>query len=124
MKGAGRLPFEAMTKKVLTDRYQLSLVICGDTLAQKINREYRKKTYSPNVLSFPLDTYEGEIFLNVRCAEREAKKYNVPLRERLGLLFVHGLLHLAGMQHGRTMEHTEAKLLREFRIAHLHGQAK
>lgn len=117
LKGAGRLPFEEMTKAVLSDKYQLSLVLCGDTLARRINVAYRKKTYSPNVLSFPLDTHEGEIFLNVRKAEREARQFGVPARERIALLFVHGLFHLKGMGHGDKMEAAEQKILRAFKIA-------
>jgi len=109
-----------MTRAILGIRYQLSLVICADTLAERINREYRNKSYKPNVLSFPLSKTEGEIFLNVRKAAREAKQYGIPQREREALLFVHGLLHLKGMVHGRTMESTEQRVLRSFG---LHAQA-
>lgn len=99
-----RIPFEAIAKHVLDSRYELSLVICGDDLAQRMNATYRKKTYRPNVLSFPLDKTSGEIFLNLRCAEREAKKYSISVRNRFALLFVHGLYHLKGLDHGDAME--------------------
>jgi rRNA maturation RNase YbeY len=116
-KGARRfLPFEGMAKMVLGRNYDLSLVICGDTLAQKMNRTYRKKTYAANVLSFPLSKLEGEIFLNVRAAEREARKFGTTPRARLALLFVHGLLHLKGLPHGRTMERKERQVLRAFGV--------
>lgn len=118
VKGAGRLQFEAIAEKTLGKKYELSLVICGDELAQKMNREYRKKTYKPNVLSFPLSKNEGEIFLNVRCAERESRKFNVPLKERLALLFVHGCLHLKGLDHGKKMEAEERRLLKQFKFQH------
>lgn len=108
------LPFEQMTRMALGASFELSLVICGDSLAQKMNKKYRHKTYSPNVLSFPLSKTEGEIFLNVRKAAREARGLNVPLRERLALLFVHGCFHLKGMRHGRIMESAETKVLRKF----------
>ena len=68
-----RIPFEAIAHALLSKHYQLSLVLCGDTLARKINRTYRKKTYAANVLSFPLDKYEGEMFLNVEAAARDRK---------------------------------------------------
>ena len=77
-----RLPFEKMAKQILGPRYELSLVVCGDSLAQRMNKIYRKKTYKPNVLSFPLSKTEGEIFLNVQCAKREAKKYGTTLQKR------------------------------------------
>lgn len=110
------LPYEAMTRAVLGARYELSLVICGDTLARRINNEYRKKSYKPNVLSFPLSKNEGEIFLNVRKAEREARETGVSLKHRLGLLFVHGLFHLKGLDHGATMEKAELEILRRFKL--------
>lgn len=117
VKGAPALPFERMARRVLGPRYSLSIVICGDTLARRINTEYRKKTYAPNVLSFPLSKTEGEIFLNLRKAEREAKTFGIPLKERFAYLLVHGLFHLRGHQHGRTMEAAERTVMRAFRFS-------
>ena len=109
-----RIPFEQIARAVLGSSYQLSLVICGDKLAQRINKEYRKKTYYPNVLSFEIDAHEGEIFLNVRKAAREARTFDTTLQKRCALLFVHGLFHLKGMDHGDKMEHEEQRVLRKF----------
>ncbi len=117
MRGAERIPYEEIAEKILGTKYELSLVICGDTLAQRMNKEYRKKTYKPNVLSFPLSKTEGEIFLNVRTAAREARRYHVSLRDRLAFLFVHGCFHLKGLDHGRTMEGREQRILRAFHIS-------
>jgi rRNA maturation RNase YbeY len=112
-----RLPFEAMAAAALPKGYQLSLVICGDRLAQRMNKEYRKKTYRPNVLSFPIAKNEGEIFLNIRKAEREAKQEGISRDARLALLFVHGCFHLAGYNHGDKMESLELKILKKFGFA-------
>jgi rRNA maturation RNase YbeY len=109
------LPFEKMARKILGARYELSLVICGDLLARRMNTTYRKKTYSPNVLSFPLSENEGEIFLNVRKADREAKCFGTTFPDRIALLFVHGCFHLKGLRHGRIMESEEQRILRAFR---------
>jgi probable rRNA maturation factor len=109
-----RVPFEKMLQKVLGNTYELSLVICGDALARSINKKYRGKTYAANVLSFPLGNLEGEIFLNVRCAAREGRKYHVSTQKRLALLFVHGLFHLKGLKHGERMETEELKILKRF----------
>lgn len=109
-----RIVFEEIARAVLGPSYQLSLVLCGDKLSQRINIAYRKKNYYPNVLSFELDTNEGEIFLNVRKAEREAKQFGVTLKQRLALLYVHGLFHLKGLAHGDAMEREELKVLKKF----------
>lgn len=109
-----RIPFERMARDVLGRDYTLSLVICGDKLAARINKEYRKKTYYPNVLSFELDKNEGEIFLNLRKAEREARQYEVTTTKRAALLYVHGLFHLKGLAHGDCMEREESRVLGKF----------
>ena len=109
---APALPFEKLARAVLGARYELSLVICGDSLAQKMNKTYRKKSYKPNVLSFPISKNEGEIFLNVQCAKRESKRYGTSLNKRLALLFVHGCFHLKGLKHGTKMEAEEAHVLK------------
>lgn len=111
-----RIPFEDIARSILPAQYELSLVVCGDTLARRINTENRKKTYSPNVLSLPIDTHEGEIFLNLRKAEREAKQEDTSTRARLALLYVHGLYHLKGLNHGPKMEALEQKTLKQFNL--------
>lgn len=111
-----RIPFEEMTRAVLGDKYTLSLVVCGDKLAQRINTEYRNKTYYPNVLSFPLSKTEGEIFLNVRKAAREARQLETTTTKRTALLFVHGLFHLRGMDHSDRMEAEEQRILKQFNL--------
>ncbi|MBI5645012.1 rRNA maturation RNase YbeY [Candidatus Kaiserbacteria bacterium] len=109
-----RVPFEKIARAVLPRGYQLSLVLCGDTLARTINIKYRKKKYAPNVLSFELDANEGEIFLNLHVAAREAKKLSVKYESRIALLFVHGLYHLLGFDHGKAMTSKERVTLRRF----------
>lgn len=116
MDGLPTIPYAAIAQSVLGKDYDLTLTICGDKLAQRMNVQYRKKTYKPNVLSFPYDKKTGEIFLNVRCAQREAKKGGVSLRNRIGLLFVHACWHLMGHDHGVTMERREHSTLRTFKL--------
>ena len=114
LKAKIRVPFEKMARAALPRGYQLSLVICGDRLAQRMNKEYRKKTYRPNVLSFPLSKNEGEIFLNVRKAAREARTMRISTNARIAHLFIHGCFHLAGHGHGDRMDALELKVLRKF----------
>lgn len=110
-----RLPFGEMAQAVLPG-FELSVVICGDRLARRMNETYRKKSYFPNVLSFPLSETEGEIFLNVRKTEREAAQMGISTNKRLALLFVHGLFHLKGLDHSDHMEREEQKVLRRFKL--------
>ncbi len=109
-----RIPFEKIAKAILPKTYSLSIVVCGDNLSRRMNREYRKKTYAPNVLSFPIGKIEGEIFLNIRKAEREAKTFGMKTIDRTAHLFVHGCFHLLGYDHGEKMDALEVKVLRKF----------
>ncbi len=108
------IPFEKIARDILDRHYVLSLVLTGDALARRINRAYRKKDYAPNVLSFPLLKNEGEMFLNVRKAEREARSLGIPRRLRIAHLFIHGCLHLKGYKHGARMETMENGVLKKF----------
>lgn len=115
------IPWEKIANAVLGSSYELSLILCGDTLARRVNRESRKKTYSPNVLSFPMTELDGEIVLNIRKAKREAAKYGHSYTEHVVYLFIHGLLHLKGMDHGDTMEHAEKHFLKRFKDTYKHA---
>lgn len=112
-----RIPFEKIAGEILGPKYSLSLVLCADTLARRINQKYRNKTYSPNVLSFVLAKNEGEIFLNVRKAQRESRALEISTDDRAAHLFVHGCLHLKGYKHGNKMDESERIVLQKFGFA-------
>ena len=102
-------PYETIKNDILGKKYTLSLAFIGSTQAQRLNREHRKKTYVPNVLSFPLTDDTGEIFITPTVALKEAKKFAMTVDGYIGFLFVHALLHLKGFDHGDTMEKAEKK---------------
>lgn len=110
-------PFEAIKNKILGSKYQLSLAFVGTKTAANLNKEYRKKTYTPNVLSFPLDTQHGEIVICPHVAKKEASKYNLSVDGYVAFLFIHGCLHLKGLDHGDTMDKQEQKYLKLFDIS-------
>ena len=114
-----RVPFGAIKEAILGKRFDLSLALTGDRRARRLNKAYRRKEYIPNILSFPLGPHEGEIILNLRKAEREAKKLRVPIRFYLAYLFIHGCLHLKGHTHGSTMDKAKKKWCEHFRIPYL-----
>ncbi|MBL7045525.1 MAG: rRNA maturation RNase YbeY [Parcubacteria group bacterium] len=106
-----------MKNKVLGPKYELSLVFSGDTLTRRLNKEYRGKDYVPNVLTFPLDSDEGEIFINPNISKRDAKKFEMGYKNFIGYLFIHGMLHLKGYKHGSTMNKQERTLLKHFNLS-------
>jgi len=112
-----RLPFVNIKNDILGVDYELSVVFIGDKRSRTLNRIYREKDKSANVLSFPLSKNEGEIFLNLRRAEREAHNFDKTYEDFVGFLFIHGLLHLKGMGHGSRMEEQEEKFVKKFKLS-------
>jgi probable rRNA maturation factor len=106
-----------MKNDILGKRYDLSLQFVGPSRAQKLNATYRQKTYTPNVLSFPLAPDTGEIYICPQVAVKEAAKYNLSKDGYVAYLFIHGLLHLKGHDHSDEMDKAEQKYLRKFSIA-------
>jgi probable rRNA maturation factor len=110
------LPYEAMKNDVLGKHYTLSLTFVGKTRALMLNKKYRNATYVPNVLSFPLDTAHGEIYITPHVAKHEAHKFDMTPNGYMGFLFIHGLLHLKGHLHGDTMEKAEKKYVAKYSL--------
>lgn len=108
------LPFLDIKEKILGKKYSLSFAIIGEERSRKLNKQFKNKTTPANVLSFPLSKTEGEIFITPKRAERQAKKFNKTPRQMIGFLFIHGLLHLKGMEHGSTMDKAEKKYCKLF----------
>ena len=108
------VPFADIKKEILGEKYNLSLVFCGNRKSKELNKIYRDKDYPTNVLSFPLDKKNGEIFIAPSVAKKEASKFDKNYSDFVGFLFIHGLLHLKGMEHGSTMEKAEVKFQKLF----------
>lgn len=108
--------YQLMKNDILGKKYVLSLAFIGATRAQKLNKEHRKKTYVPNVLSFPLTEDAGEIFITPSVAKTEASKFSMSYSGYVGFLFIHALLHLKGLDHGDTMEKAEKKYCSKYNL--------
>lgn len=111
-----RLPFAVMKDKVLGKNYTLSVAFVPKPESKKLNKIYRDKDYPTDILAFPLNKKEGEIVLNLDIAKKKAKEFGKTEQYYLNFLFIHGLLHLKGMDHGSTMERKEQALLRFFSV--------
>ncbi len=111
-----RLAFADMKDAVLGIDYILSFNIVDTDTIQNLNRNTRNIDTPTDILSFPLSTEEGEIYLNPEYTKIEAKKFDRSYDNFVGFLFIHGLVHLKGMDHGSTMERIEAKFRAQFGI--------
>lgn len=109
-----KAPFVAIKNAILGDDYNLSLVLIGNSKSKKLNLIYRNKNKPTNVLSFPISKTEGEIFLDLTKIEKELRKFDTNFENHVKMLFIHGLLHLKGLDHGSTMESEEKKFFAKF----------
>jgi len=108
------LPFVKIKELVLGKEYDLSLVFVGEKRSRTLNKRYRNKDKSTNILSFPLGKKDGEIFIDLKSAKKDAVALEKGYNEFVKILFLHGILHLKGMGHGKKMEKEENKILKKF----------
>ena len=111
-----KLAFLEMKEAILGKKYELSVIIVSKKEIQKLNNEYREINKPTDILSFPLSDNFGEIYINLEMAKLEAKKFDRDYENFLAFLFIHGLVHLKGFDHGSTMESIEAKFRKKFDI--------
>ena len=94
-----------LARRVLTGerrmRAEITIVFVTNRRMTYLNREYLGHRYTTDVMSFPLSgsrakTLEGEVYINLDQARRQAREYNVSIRSEVARLIIHGILHLAG----------------------------
>ena len=105
---------------------EVSVLFVGDRAMRSLNRRYRRKDRTTDVLSFPFHEGAkravrpellGDIVIAVPVAERQACDAGTGLAAEIDRLLVHGLLHLVGYDHERgpleakRMERRERELL-------------
>lgn len=105
------------------------MLLTDDREMRTLNREYRKKDKTTDVLSFPAEDGDervkrsgplGDLVISVPQAKRQAKEYQHSLDQELIRLIVHGFLHLLGYDHEasaarrRRMEGLESELFAGF----------
>ena len=99
-------------------RGAVTVAIVPDARVRALNRQYRRKDKSTDVLSFPSDErgYLGDVVIAAGVARRQARDAGHSLQTELRVLALHGLLHLLGYDHERDdgrMARLERRLRRE-----------
>ncbi len=93
----------------------MSIHICNSDTIKELNKKYRYKDSSTDVLSFPhgeLDEdgnllYIGDIFINEDIIESQAEEINSDSITEVKFLSMHGMLHLIGYDHMNEEEEEE-----------------
>lgn len=105
---------------------EVSVVLVGDRLMRRLNRETRGKDKITDVLSFrDSDStikdkkFLGEIVIDYQQIKRQAKIYQTSVKQELLFILVHGLLHLIGYDDKTEAEAKRMELLgRKFLSKH------
>jgi probable rRNA maturation factor len=81
---------------------EIAVRIVGEAEGRALNREYRRKDYATNVLTFDYaraPVVSADLVLCAPVVEREAKEQGKALEAHYAHLLVHGALHAQGYDH-------------------------
>jgi probable rRNA maturation factor len=114
---------------------QITIRFVAPDEARTMNRDFRKKDYATNVLTFfygveqkkatfapqVLGALEGDIAICPSVIFKEAKEQKKAIHAHFAHMVIHGVLHLQGYDHETkkdvaVMESREIELLRRFNI--------
>jgi probable rRNA maturation factor len=79
-------------------KVNLSVALVNSRKIRKLNRDYRKKDYVTDVLSFE-DEQMPEIILCLKKIRKNAKIRKYPFQKELVFCLIHGILHISGYNH-------------------------
>jgi probable rRNA maturation factor len=102
---------------------EVDVLLADDGTLRRLNKTFRGKNKSTDVLSFPAAENDqqiaGDLAISLETAACQATTYGHSLRDEVRVLLLHGLLHLSGLDHETDhgeMAAREAELRRELRL--------
>ena len=97
---------------------EVSIALVSDARMRALNRKYRGKDKTTDVLAFAEDQGLGDLVIATGVARRQAAEAGHSYQSELRVLALHGLLHLLGYDHHDRRDHgrmarLEARLRRK-----------
>ena len=91
----------------------ISLMLSNNKNIKKLNKSFRNKDKSTDVLSFPFDNkkdrykgnYLGDIIISYNYMDKSKTKNLKFFKEKVTKTFIHGFLHLLGYDHIRNNDY-------------------
>tara|TARA_Y100001980_G_C14355136_1_gene164895 strand:- start:121 stop:582 length:462 start_codon:yes stop_codon:yes gene_type:complete len=112
---------EALPKryKFLNKEVSLTLLLSNNKSIKKLNKKFRNKNKSTDILSFPFNekkkikkkTYIGDIIISYNFLDKPRSQNLQTFKKRLIKIFIHGFLHLLGFDHKSNYDYK--KMLQE-----------
>ena len=105
--------------KFLNKKICLTLLLSNDENIKKLNKNFRNKNKSTDILSFPFykktkiskKTYIGDIIISYNYIDRPKSQKLRFFKEKLIKTFIHGFLHLLSFDHIKNKDYK--KMLKE-----------
>src|ERR1700723_4139819 len=96
--------FLARAQKAVRLKGQVTVLLTTDAAIRRLNRQFRGKNKTTDVLSFPsagrgAEQLAGDLAISVTTALGQAAEEGHSLGTEIKVLVLHGLLHLAGFDH-------------------------
>ena len=91
-----------------------TVLLSGPSQIRKLNKKFRKKNKSTDILSFPLDkktkisknTYLGDIIISYNYLDKPRTQDLKSFKEKVTKIFIHGFLHLLGFDHKKNKDYS------------------
>ena len=123
---------DAFPKKYqfLNKKVSLSLLLSNNKSIKKLNKNFRNKNKSTDILSFPYSekikiskkTYLGDIIISYNYLDKPKSQDLDLFKEKVIKIFIHGFLHLLGFNHIKNKDYF--KMLREENFIYKHVKSK
>lgn len=96
----------------------VNVILVDDVRIHAMNKEFLQHDYPTDIITFPLEENEidGELYISLDTAARQADEYGVSLTNELMRLAAHGTLHLIGYDDATDEERKEMSRLEDFYI--------
>ena len=112
---------KSIIEKVLTHykytSYDVNVIFTSDIHLSDLKKEFFSKDQWTDVIAFPLQRdskfIEGEIYISIPTAKKNANLFKEPYKKELGRLIIHGLLHLLGIEDKSVEQKKKMTILEE-----------
>ena len=116
--------------KFLNKKVTFTLLLSNNKNIKKLNKVFRKKNKSTDILSFPLDkkikikknTYLGDIIISYNYLDKPRSQDLKSFKEKVAKILIHGFLHLLGFDHKKKKDYS--KMLKEENLLFKSVQSK
>ncbi len=87
----------------------LSIALVGPTRIKELNKKYRGKDKTTDILSFSsnFQLELGEIVICLSEVKKNAKEFDSTFKRELSRVLIHGILHLLGYDHEKSKKEAE-----------------